>query len=214
MNLTKIFFALALLSPLAAGCAVDAQNDEGTEPAADEAELSAAGKALIGAYEEKGVGDIRALVLTSERVTGSKNRFVATIRTGIVCVVAPCPTEARVEGTWSATKSVLTLSPEAGKDFPGRAAADKLRGKYDYDLVKLGGNDAKLHLDPRPLPGGTIPAINIPGSLEKVTCSELDQFECQSSKACFAKFGSSHCSPPPNAICTKDFVFKGCVEAL
>jgi hypothetical protein len=268
--------ALALATPLAAGCAVEPQSEEADETTADEAELTAAGRALQGSFEEKGIGDIRGLVLSTERATASKNRFFAVVRTGIVCVMAPCPTEARVQGTWSATKRVLTLTPDscppnalcAPQPFAEKAAADKLRGKYSYDLIKTGDFDAKLHLSPLPKAGGTIAAINIPGSLEKVfsyctaegdandecrvqglpeplcamqpgafphphwtcnaqsrcsfscgpivhptKCEGLTESQCDSAPGCRSVHGPSHCSPPPNAICTKDFVFKGCASA-
>jgi hypothetical protein len=185
-----------------------------------------------------------------------------------MCVRAPCPTIARVEGTFSATKSVLTLNAtKASGAIAADTARELLSGKYRYDLVKLGGGDAKLHLTPLPKAGGAVSAIDIPGSLEKVssfcdnditanndcralgapeplcggapgpkgfphgswscsndhrcqfacivgpgaTCDALDPFECQSTHGCRAEFGPSHCSTGPTPICTKDFVFKGCV---
>jgi len=179
MKLRRLFMALALATPLAAGagCAVEPQGDEPDEAVVDEAELSAAGRTIQGSYEENGLGDIRGLVLSTERASSSKNRFFAVVRTGIVCVMAPCPTEARVSGTWSATKTVLTLTPTScppgvhcgQQPFPEKAASDKLRGKYLYDFVKLGQFGAKLHLEPKPQAGGVISSIYIPGSLAKVS---------------------------------------------
>lgn len=169
MNFRTLFAAFVLATPIAAGCAVDAQNDGADDSTADEAELSAAGRALEGAYEESGAGDLRALVLSTQKATASKNHFMAIVDTHIKCIVAPCPTDARLEGTFSATKSVLTLNVTSTDGIGGDTAKTLLDGKYRYDLVKLGGGKAKLHLVPLPKSGGTVSAINIPGSLEKVS---------------------------------------------
>lgn len=164
------FFAFAGLS-VAVGsmaCASNASLDE--DAPADEAELSKAGQSLVGAYTEGGDGDIRALVLTTEAATRTRNRFFATVKTGIVCFRAPCPTEARVAGTWYATKTQLVLTPDScpngdcsAKPHAERRVAERLAGKYKYDLVKTGDDDAKLHLEPK-----SSQDIDIPGSLEKV----------------------------------------------
>jgi hypothetical protein len=164
---------LSALATSAVACAAttDAADADDAEETADE--LSTAGRKLIGSYQRES-GDLRALVLSTEAASASSNRFFAVVRTGIVCVTAPCPTEARVEGTFTATGTYLKLSPKQGGDFATRAAADKLRGKYKYVLVPLGGDAAKLNLTPMAQPGGTVSAINLPGSLEKVTSYCID----------------------------------------
>lgn len=168
--LAKTLFSVALPFFVATGlvaCTTTTGDvDEPAEESTDE--LTAAGRSLIGAYE-RGSGDLRGLVLTTEVASQSKNRFFAVVRTGIVCLMEPCPTEVRVEGRFRATKTTLHLTPDSSSDFPTDVAADKLRGAYLYQLINVSTGGAKLHLQPKPQPGGAISAINIPGSLEKVS---------------------------------------------
>src|SRR5262245_11963619 len=110
MKPANFLLVLAASLPLMTACAVDSPPDEETD--ADEAELAAAGQAIIGAYERSS-GDLRALVLSTKRETSSKNHFFAIVQTNIVCDVGPCPGDARVEGTWSATKTQLTLNADS-----------------------------------------------------------------------------------------------------
>ncbi len=117
MRLLRRFFALSLVTTCTflAGCAADteAEGDE-VEAESDSAELSAAGKALIGAYE--GGATIRSLELTSTKV-GSANAFTADIETG----------EARLhlEGTFTGGAKTITFRSTS----PGAAG---FVGRYRY----------------------------------------------------------------------------------
>jgi len=188
-----LFLAAAATTAVACATPTEETSDDPAEESADE--LTAAGRKLVGSYQRSS-GDLRALVLTTEAASPSSNRFFAVVRTGIVCVVAPCPTEARVEGTFTATGRYVKLSPKYGGDFATRAAADKLRGKYKYILVPLGGDNAKLKLTPATQPGGTISAINIPGSLEKVTSYCID--DTTAAQDCQGQgLAQPRCAAPP-----------------
>lgn len=106
-----------------AGCAAPSSDDEGVADESDD--LSAAGKALIGAYKDDS-GAFKTFELTSKSV-GQRNRFVAVVDTGIRCMVAPCPSSERIEGTFTAgSKSITLYAPTAS------AHAKHLLGKYSY----------------------------------------------------------------------------------
>jgi hypothetical protein len=126
MNRLASLFAILVASTVAA-CAVDASDTtDGTEDVSQDDALTAAGKALVGAYTDDS-GAFKGLVLTSERV-GQGAKFFADVDTGIRCIKAPCPSTVRIEGIYTAgTKTItLRLDPNANK------LGARLAGKYNY----------------------------------------------------------------------------------
>jgi len=123
---------LGLISVAAQGCAADstdaADDGDAEEAAASQDELNAAASKLVGAYHGDG-GSARpprfdGLVLSAD---GS---FFADVDTGIRCFRAPCPSEVRLKGHYTATKSYLRLTAD-----PGSAPSDYY-GRYKYTHVK------------------------------------------------------------------------------
>lgn len=115
---------LALTVPFAClvGCAAESSVAEDAIEG-DEAELTAAARDLVGAYVDDS-GTIKGLVLTSEAV-GQQAKFFADIDTGIRCVRAPCPSSARIEGTFTAGTKTITLRSSS-------PYANVITGKYRY----------------------------------------------------------------------------------
>lgn len=122
-----LFTALGLASfgTASVGCNVD-------ETVADEADLTAAGKKLIGAHVATATPPSGAhfvgLVLSSTSVTPNANRFAAEIDTGIRCITTPCPSIIHVTGRFTAGSKTITLTADPGQD----GLASKLMGKFDY----------------------------------------------------------------------------------
>jgi hypothetical protein len=225
------YFSVACLFALAsAACAAESN----TEAADDD--LTGAAEQLVGAYKGEN-NPFTGLVLTGEKV-GQQAKFFADVDTGIRCFRAPCPSSARIEGTWSAGSKTITLRAEipAAGNF---GLAERLIGKYDY---RVQGQTLSLSKD-----GSTYslskehsycaaPAdcdrqgIITPACVGSFTCSEVstcswrcgapppldrcrgkDEEQCRASSGCRVELGPSHCSED-GLICTKDIVFKGCVE--
>lgn len=121
------------------GCADDA-GDSADEAAAEETaatqdELTANAAKLVGAFH--GTSDGTAPAPTFEGIVFQQNgEFFADVDTGIRCITTPCPSNARLEGRFSATKNYLRLNPN-----PGQQATEAF-GRYRYTLT----NDGKLSL--------------------------------------------------------------------
>jgi hypothetical protein len=115
-----VLFACAFVFG-AVGCSAEVDDDV----ASGEEDLSAAAQALVGAYAYA-AGPIHGLVLTGEKV-GQQNRFIAYMDTGIRCITAPCPSEERVEGTFSAGTKTITL-----RSTTASSRVANLLGKYHY----------------------------------------------------------------------------------
>jgi hypothetical protein len=133
----KLAFTLVALgcSALAApGCAADADpmdDADAEEAASSEAEISAASKKLAGAYHHSG-GAMRPPTFQG-LVLGADGSFFADVDTGIRCITTPCPSHARLEGKFSATKSYLRLT---AKQAGGEGAS--FYGRYKYAVGKDG----------------------------------------------------------------------------
>jgi hypothetical protein len=235
MSMRKLFILAALsLSTLvaASGCSTEvADDDEMTEES--EAELTKAGKALIGSYKDDS-GSFRGIILTNNKV-GQANEFIADVSTGIVCVTTPCPSSEKIKGTFTAGTKTITF-----KSTTASPHVQHLLGRYNY-LVQ----GAKFSL----WKGKTFAQ-----SLEKVDnyCSESSDcyaqdilhpmcwglgFTCTPQNTCDwscsqpppldpcigrpletcngicqPKFGPSACTPD-GRICTADMGYKGCQQA-
>jgi hypothetical protein len=116
------------------GCAVDAASDsseqegDSEETAATADELTANAQRLVGAFHFANGGSMRPP--TFEGLVFQQNGvFFADIDTGIRCVVAPCPSNVRLLGKFTATKSYVRLNPVAGEP------AHAFHGRYKYTLV-------------------------------------------------------------------------------
>lgn len=239
---TRKLFILAALSlstlVAASGCAAAdvADADEMTEET--EAELSKAGKALIGSYKDDS-GAFRGLILTANKA-GHANEFIAEVSTGIVCITTPCPTSEKITGTFTAGSKTINFKSTTASPY-----VQHLLGRYKY-LVQ----GAKLSL----YRGKTFSQ-----SLEKVDnyCSEASDcyaqdiihpecwgsgFSCSAQNTCEWScsptppppppppppcvgrtleqcnglcqpiFGPSACTPD-GRICTADMAYKGCAKA-
>jgi hypothetical protein len=160
--------ALSLLSLLVllggAGCAAEATNEAEAGQAAA-SELSQEGQALVGAYASD-TGPFIHLELTS-RVVGQESEFIAEMRTGIVCVTAPCPTTESVVGTFTAAARTIAFRSTTASDH-----VQHLLGRYAYTV---GGETLTLSRD------------EVTHSLGKVT----EALSCTSTSACRT---GEHCS--------------------
>ena len=129
MKLSRLFFALGttlvVSSSALTGCAADAALVDDAALGESSDELTAAGKALIGAYQDD-TGAFRGLVLTNEKV-GPRNKFFADVDTGVRCITTPCPSSERIEGTFSASPTMITLRSTTASSF-----SQHLLGQYKY----------------------------------------------------------------------------------
>jgi hypothetical protein len=142
-----VFVAVAVSLSLAAmsGCATNAGDADVEE---SEADLSAAGKKLIGTWGAES-GPLTVLVLTGERV-GQQNRFFAEVDTGIRCVQAPCSAaQARIEGTFTAGTRTITLraplAPVELQETLGRYAYTRAGSRLK--LTREGETDTLSRID-------------------------------------------------------------------
>jgi hypothetical protein len=229
----KFFFGLAALALVStgtlAGCAVDSTNAEDEETESADGELSAAGKALIGAYEDDS-GSFRGLILTANK-KGQRNEFIAQVSTGIVCITTPCPSAEHIEGTFTAgTKTITLYSTTASnhsKHLLGKYSylkqGDKLtlfRKNFSQSLAKVPSycsqpsdcsEQALIH--PMCVGGWTCSTENRCGwkcGVPVDACNGLTLSQCTANPACQPKFGPSACSP--SGICTADMAYKGCFK--
>jgi hypothetical protein len=131
MLTSKNLLVLAALSIASlgsiAGCASDVEADDDGVFDESEADLSAAGKALIGSYTSEG-GPFYGLILTNKGV-GQANEFIADINTGRKCAVAPCPSDARITGTFTAGTKTINF-----KSSTAVPSAQHRLGRYNYKV--------------------------------------------------------------------------------
>lgn len=119
--------ALSTLSTLVPACAADSSDGgpEVEEVSVDEEELtSALRKSLLGAYHG---GPATAAPTFEGLVLREDGTFFADAGTGIVCIKAPCPTSARLEGRFTATPSYIRLIAKAKGGI-----GDSFYGWYRY----------------------------------------------------------------------------------
>lgn len=126
MQYTRLFAGLALSFSMMAGCygAGDALDESG----ATTEEVSAR---VLDGFTGAWVGDsgsFRALVFTAT-TEGVGRHYFADVDTGIRCVRAPCPSEARIEGRFTAGTRNVTLRGDTSA--PGAS----LLGTYAYALT-------------------------------------------------------------------------------
>jgi hypothetical protein len=127
----KLLLAGLLSGSMAAmaGCSADAASQDpadAEEAEASQDELNANASRLVGAY--KGQGSVRPPTFQG-LVLESNGTFFADVDTGIRCVRAPCPSNVRLTGKFTATKSYLRLSPLPGEE------ASSFHGRYRYTLA-------------------------------------------------------------------------------
>jgi hypothetical protein len=133
----KLAFTLVALgcAALAApGCAADTDpldDADAEEAGTSQDELNANAKKLVGAYQHSG-GAMRPPTFQG-LVLSANGTFFADIDTGIRCITTPCPSGARLEGKFTATKSYLRLT---AKTAGGDGAA--FYGRYKYTVNKDG----------------------------------------------------------------------------
>ena len=123
----QLLSAMFLGSVLAiGGCAAETTQADGESQASEE-DLSGSATKLVGAYQIAGSSarppTFRGLVFKSD------GTYFADIDTGIRCVRAPCPSEQKIEGKYTATKGTINLHQGAG------AAASSFYGRYSYSLT-------------------------------------------------------------------------------
>jgi len=135
MRLSKLFFAAAFALPFAAGCTAEAGTDadEAVAETGEEAQELRAADALVGAYSGVATGrgyGFAGLVLSNR---DNKHTFFADVNTGIVCITAPCPTQVRIAGTYTAGPRNLTLTADDGAPH-----AQRFTGKFRYAVTRTG----------------------------------------------------------------------------
>jgi len=231
----KSSIVLLLLASLVAATGCSASSEDTGDGVTDEAEgeLSAAGQKVVGSYKNDGTtasGNLRALVLKSD------GKFFADIDTGVRCVVAPCPSNERIEGTFTAGAKTVTLrAPGASaraKGYLGRfrytrtdSSIELSKSSHTMELAVVESycteaNDCwgQSMIVPACFPlnfsctGENTCSFSCGNPPPLDPCRGLDQDECQDKPTlCQAEFGPSSCvGTPPNQRCTRDFVFKTC----
>jgi hypothetical protein len=128
MKTLHLILTAISISLLAAACAPDTNDvDSADQEVSDvsEADLTAAGKKLVGAYA---FSDNNNRIAFAELVLNSNGSFVAEVTR--LCRAPIC--DGRLEGTYSATSTFVTLKPQAG------APTDLYYGKYRYKLTGAG----------------------------------------------------------------------------
>ena len=241
MKLRHSFFAFACASLFAGSSLMGCAADTATDPSADDEnveetsdELSAAGKKLIGAYKDD-TGAFRGLVLTDEKV-GGRNKFFADVDTGIRCIMAPCPSGERIEGTFTAGPKTITLYSTTAS-----ANVKHLLGRFHYlvqgsklslsrkDFAQSLSKEISYCAAPTDCYRQDIITPACFGSSFSCSstnacvwschnppldpCKGKDQAQCLASAGtCQPVFGPSACTPD-GRICTADMAFKGCALA-
>lgn len=129
MNLARTLTGLSLVAAFAAGCvgAPDAAIDDGDEVSAEEVR-STSWERLVGAWEGTS-GPFTGLVFTATP-QGSGHHFFADVDTGIRCITTPCPSGARLDGSFTAGPLTITIRHP---DRPSPEAAP-FYGRYYYQL--------------------------------------------------------------------------------
>ncbi|MFO0602492.1 MAG: hypothetical protein U0324_04920 [Polyangiales bacterium] len=128
MNTTRILAGLSLLTLAAAGCygGPDAGGLDDTGATVEESS-GRSWEAFVGAW----VGDsgpFHGLVFTPQTQSYG-HHFFAYVDNGIRCVRAPCPSEANVEGYFTANTRTVTLRPSPAVTLPTVSF-----GGYQYTL--------------------------------------------------------------------------------
>ena len=130
MNFKLAIAGLVLGSAFATlpGCAADAPQDEADAEEANTSqdELNAAAQNFVGAFHGEGTAVPPSFDGLVFKLDGT---FLGDVDTGIRCVRAPCPSNAHVEGRFTATKSYLTLTAKAG------TKSNDFYGRYKYALA-------------------------------------------------------------------------------
>src|SRR5262245_48977928 len=90
------------------GCTAGADDAQDSETAGQDA-LSSSATRLVGAFHGAG-GSVRPPTFQGI-VFKSNGQFFADVDTGIRCITAPCPSNVRLTGTFTATQTSLTLRP-------------------------------------------------------------------------------------------------------
>ena len=236
MKLSNVFFALGtamfVSSAALTGCAADTSSADADDADVEESsdELTAAGKALIGSYQDD-TGAFRGLVLTTQKV-GQGNKFFADVDTGVRCIIAPCPSSERIEGTFTAGPKTITLRSTTATNFSKHllgqykylVQGDKFsiyRKNFSQSLEKTGSYcaapsdcDRQSLIHPMCVGGWTCSTATTNtcgwkcGIPAPVSCTGLELSACTANPTCQPKFGPSACSP--SGICTADMAYKGC----
>ncbi|MDF2697895.1 MAG: hypothetical protein K0S65_6278, partial [Labilithrix sp.] len=117
------------------GCALDTdeagEEGDAEETAATQDELTSNATKLVGAYHGAG-GSLRPPTFQG-LVFQQNGEFFADVDTGIRCITAPCPSNVRLSGRFTATRNYVRLAPKAGE------AAHAYHGRYRYTLTSKGG---------------------------------------------------------------------------
>ncbi len=231
MNADKMTWrVVAMVVGAAAAVACSSADVEDAHDDESEAELSAAGQRLAGAFGDN--GNVRGLVLKPD------GRFFLDLSSTIRCARAPCPSNAeRVDGTFTAGAKTVTF--RASGPAPSSARAQGYLGRFRYtktaSSLSLSKGADHFELDSKHSYCSDAvdcygQAILVPacfplqfsctdqstcsfdcGSAPIGPCRGLDEDACGAQPTqCRPKFGPSSCSPPPNARCTRDLVYKSC----
>jgi hypothetical protein len=232
---SRFFFSsLAVIALATTACAVDTTNEDDVVEESD-AELTKAGKALIGSYKDDS-GKFHGLILTSAKA-GQANEFIADVDTGIRCITTPCPSSERITGTFTAGTKTITL-----KSSTASSVVQPLLGKYNYlvqgnkfsiwrkgyaqSLEKVPSYCAQsddcyaqdiIHpacmgsfdCETNSCSWSCVPWPPPPPPLDP--CKGSDEATCLAKAMCQPIFGPSACTPD-GRICTADMAYKGCEQ--
>lgn len=108
-------------------CTADSAEDpaDAEEASATESDIIANAQKVAGAFTVESGG---ASPTFDGLVLEANGTFFADVDTGIRCFRAPCPSNVRVTGKFSATKSTIRFSPNAGQP------STEYHGRYSYTL--------------------------------------------------------------------------------
>ncbi|MDB4997468.1 MAG: hypothetical protein JWM74_4900 [Myxococcaceae bacterium] len=117
--------ALGCASLGAPGCSADAGTEGDEMDDASQDELRASAAHLVGAYHAGTSAGARPPTFDG-LVLNADGSFFADVDTGIRCIMAPCPSNVRLTGKFSATKALLRLLPAKGEQ------TESFHGTYSY----------------------------------------------------------------------------------
>jgi hypothetical protein len=109
----------------APGCSADAGTDGDEMDDASQDELRVSAARLVGAYQGGTSAAARPPTFDG-LVLNADGSFFADVDTGIRCIMAPCPSNVRLTGKFTATKTLLRLLPAKGEQ------AESFHGTYSY----------------------------------------------------------------------------------
>ncbi len=128
MDFKRLMAGVALSMTTFAGCYGSGDAIDETGETTEDVSRSRAWEHLVGAWQGD-TGAFHGLVFTAT-AEGSGHHWFADVDNGVRCIRAPCPSESRVEGVFTATSRTLNLRSAD----PRLGVPTGVYGTYNYTL--------------------------------------------------------------------------------